>query len=90
MGAGAAIGTVSDLPGIGQRVVSDLSQDVDGLSRTWTDAGERCMATAVRSDESLARHRTRGKPRPGREGAKREGDDEPPLACAKRVAIQGD
>lgn len=23
----------------GQRVVSDLSQDVDGLSRTWTHAG---------------------------------------------------
>ena len=38
MGASAAAGTVSDLPGIGQRVVSDLSQDVDGLSRTWTDA----------------------------------------------------
>jgi hypothetical protein len=35
--AAAAVGTVSDLPGVGQRVVSDLSQDVDGLSRTWTD-----------------------------------------------------
>jgi hypothetical protein len=32
---------VSDLSGTGQRVVSDLSQDVDGLSRTWTDAGGR-------------------------------------------------
>ncbi len=42
MGAAAAVGTASDLPGIGQRVVSDLSQDVDGLSRTWADAGGPC------------------------------------------------
>lgn len=40
-GGAAATGIVSDLSGIGQRVVSDLSQDVDGLSRTWTDAGGR-------------------------------------------------
>lgn len=39
IGAPAAVATVSDLSGIGQRVVSDLSQDVDGLSSTWTDAG---------------------------------------------------
>ncbi len=41
MGAAASAGAVSDLPGIGQRVVSDLSQGVDGLSGTWTDAGGR-------------------------------------------------
>jgi len=35
--AATATGTVSDLPRSGQRVVSDLSQDVDGLSRTWPD-----------------------------------------------------
>lgn len=39
LGAAAAVGAVSDLPGIGQRVVSYLSQDVDGLPRTWTGAG---------------------------------------------------
>jgi len=45
MGAATAAGTVSDLPGIGQRVVSDLSQDVDGLSRTWTDeVAQRTLA----------------------------------------------
>ena len=44
------IGMVSDLPGLGQRVVSDLSQDMDGLSRTWTDAGGRrqgCLKGAL-------------------------------------------
>src|SRR5699024_2313985 len=41
IGASAAVGSVSDLSGTGQCVVGDLSQDVDGLSRTWTDAGGR-------------------------------------------------
>ena len=31
----------SEEPHWSQRVVSDLSQGVDGLSRTWTDAGGR-------------------------------------------------
>lgn len=39
IGAATAARRVSDLSVIGQGVVSDLSQDVDGLSRTWTDAG---------------------------------------------------
>ena len=39
--APAAVRSVSVLSGIGQRVVSDLSQDVDVLSRTWTDDGGR-------------------------------------------------
>ena len=37
----AVLGTGSHLPGTGQRVVSDSSQDVDGLSRTWTDVRGR-------------------------------------------------
>lgn len=40
----AAADRVSDLPDFGQQVVSDLSQDVDSLSRTWTDAGGKVAA----------------------------------------------
>lgn len=53
-----AVGRVSDSSGTGQRVVSDSSQHVDGLSRTWTDA-----------DGLLGGHAEAGPPRVLAEGA---------------------
>ena len=68
MGAAAAAGTMSDLPGIGQRVVSDLSQDVDGLSWAWADAHglpERVAPAPARASpptRALAARHCRGSP----------------------------
>src|SRR5690606_19009286 len=59
---------MSNLPATGQRVVSDLSQNVDGLSRTWTDTCGRSRGSCLRPVRagagSVIRPRREVPPRP--------------------------